>query len=190
MDECIDHIQEARKDVEATLQLEKEHQKEVFEAGKHAAHTFQVNDYVWLSSKNINIKVPARKLGDTQLGPYKVIQKIGLLDYRLALPLSLARLHPIFHVDKLTPWKGNEVNGILPPPPEPVELEDGLEYEVQDILDSKIVGKGWNHKTAYLVAWKGYNTSDNSWEPLANLANARDAIEEFHTRHPQAPHSA
>ena len=38
------------------------------------------------------------------------------------------------------------------------------------------MGKG--RKTHYLVKWKGYPTSDNSWEPEKNL-NAKELIAEF-----------
>ncbi|KAJ3525863.1 hypothetical protein NMY22_g10400 [Coprinellus aureogranulatus] len=101
------------------------------------AHSFQVNDYVWLSAKNIAIKVPTRKLGDLYLGPFKITEKVGDLDYRLQLPDTLSRLHPVFHVDKLYPWKGSDVNGILPPPPDPIELDGEEEWEVQEVLDSR-----------------------------------------------------
>ena len=95
-----------------------------------------MDDFVWLNGKDIKRKVASKKLGDIQLGPYKVLEKIGELDYKLDLPRSMSRIHPVFHVDRLSPWKGNEVNGILPPPPEPVELDDEIEYEVREVLDS------------------------------------------------------
>src|SRR5688572_18995802 len=187
VDARVDDLQDARKDIEAALRRGKSRQKETFEAGKRAAHYFDVGDYVWLSAKNINIKVPTRKLGDFQLGPYKVTKKIGELDYQLDLPASLSRLHPVFHVDKLSPWKGNDVNGLLPPPPEPVELDDNYEYTVQDIIDSKIVKRGKKRTMQYLVNWMGYADNANSWEPLSSLANSAEAIKEFHERHPKAP---
>ena len=84
----------------------------------------------------------SKKLGDIQLGPYKVLAKIGELDYKLDLPPSMSRIHPVFHVDKLSSWKGNDINGILPPPPEPVELDDEIEYKVREILDSQWIKQG------------------------------------------------
>jgi hypothetical protein len=187
VDDRIDRIRDVREDVEAALRLEKAHQKSAFEKGKQAAHEFKVGDHVWLSSKNIALKTPSRKLGDLQLGPYRVSERVGDLDYRLDLPASLSRLHPVFHVDKLSPWKGNDINGILPPPPEPVELEDGTEWEVGDIIDSQLYGTARRRKIRYLVHWKGFAASDDTWEPLENLQNAKEALAEYHDRHPTAP---
>ncbi|KAJ3533222.1 hypothetical protein NMY22_g7422 [Coprinellus aureogranulatus] len=148
-------------------------------SGKRTAHSFQVNDYVWLSAKNIAIKVPTRKLGDLYLGPFKITEKVGDLDYRLQLPDSLSRLHPVFHIDKLYPWKGSDVNGILPPPPDPIEL-DG-EEEKRGRKKAKIV-----KELQYLVSWKGFNGLA-TWEPEDNLTNAREVVDDFHRRHPSAP---
>jgi transposase InsO family protein len=188
VDERIRQMQEAKEDLEAGLRLEKERQKREFEEGKRAAHEFEVGDYVWLDSKNIEINVPTRKLGDLRLGPFKVLERKGDLSYLLQLPPDLSRLHPVFHVDKLTPWRGNDVNGVLPPPPEPVQLEDGgAAYEVEEILNSAIAGRAPNKYTKYWVKWKGYDAGHNGWVREADAEGARELIEEFHQRYPKAP---
>src|ERR1700727_72466 len=61
------------------------------------------------------------KLGPKQLGPFEVTEVLSDVDYRLALPPAL-RLHDVFHVDRLSPYKGNDVNGLIPPPPDPVTI--------------------------------------------------------------------
>jgi hypothetical protein len=198
VDERMDLLQEVRKDVDAALTLEKRHRKERYESGKDKPHTFEKGDYVFLDARNINIKVPTRKLAEVNLGPFKIAEKIGELDYRLILPRSMKRLHPIFHVDKLSPWKGNEINGIRPSPPPPIVLDDQEEWEVREILNSRLKeykvpqkGKGRKSKKItvleYQVSWKDFDDSEDSWEPAENLENAPQLVEEFHRRHPLAP---
>jgi hypothetical protein len=50
-----------------------------------------------------------------------------------------------------------------------VEINDDIEqeYEVEQILNNKWV----SGKPYYLVKWKGYDTSENTWEPIENLTN-------------------
>ena len=41
------------------------------------------------------------KLSSRFIDPYEVLERIGLVAYRLALPLELAKLHDVFHVPML-----------------------------------------------------------------------------------------
>jgi hypothetical protein len=89
------------------------------------------------------------------------------------------KIHNVFYANLLTPYKETELHGPnftrLPP-----DLINGeVEYKVERILDMKQKGKGC--KTHYLIKWKGYPTSDNSWEPEENV-KATERIEEFKTR--------
>ena len=53
---------------------------------------------------------------------------------------------------------------------------------MEKIIDAQPRGRG--HKMHFLVKWKGYPTSDNSWEPQENL-HADELIEEFYKRNPE-----
>ena len=52
--------------------------------------------------------------------------------------------------------------------------EDEAEYEVEAILDFKKTSKG----DYYLIKWKGYEESENSWQPETNL-DCDELIEQF-----------
>ena len=93
------------------------------------------------------------------------------------------RQHPVFHVDRLSPWEGNEIHGQTPTPPDPVQVDNDLEYEVEQILDSC----KYHNQLQYLVKWQGYDHGHNSWEPSTNLTHAPELVNEFHTKHPAAP---
>ncbi len=91
------------------------------------------------------------KLGPKQLGPFEVKKVISHVDYQLALPPTL-KVHDTFHVDRHSAYKGNEVNGLLPPPLVPVTIKGKEEYKVDHIRDSKLSGR----TLKFLIWWKGY----------------------------------
>ncbi|WVQ77651.1 hypothetical protein IAR50_007339 [Cryptococcus sp. DSM 104548] len=53
------------------------------------------------------------------------------------------------------------------------ESEEEDEYEVDEILQHKKTGRG---KLEYLVSWKGYDPTHNSWEPEANVSHAEELL--------------
>jgi hypothetical protein len=67
----------------------------------------------------------------------------------------------VFHVDLLTPYAETTAYGkpYLRLPPETIDGEE--EYEVEDILMHQKTGR--NQELQYLVKWKGYPSSENSW---------------------------
>jgi transposase InsO family protein len=67
-------LREVRKEAEAALRLEKRAMKDTFQAGKPLPHVFTPGQRVWLSSKDIPLSSPSRKLAPCQLGPYEVLE--------------------------------------------------------------------------------------------------------------------
>jgi hypothetical protein len=55
------------------------------------------------------------------------------------------------------------------------------EYEVEEILEARRIS-GRPH---YLVRWKGYDTSENTWEPIENLRGCPQLVQQFHQKNRQ-----
>merc|ERR1712209_351956 len=54
-----------------------------------------------------------------------------------------------------------------------------VEYEVETVVSKRDTDEG---KVEYLVKWKGYDASDNTWEPVENLESSQELIDEFEGR--------
>ena len=150
---------------------------------KHKPVELQPGDMVWLNSANISTSRPSKKLDWKRLGPFQIAKRVGLQAYKLALPPTMRNIHDTFHVSLLDPIKSTSIAPhSLPPPPPPLYIKDDQQYfEIENILDSKRMGR----RLHYLVKWKGYPDSENSWEPLAFIPHG--LIKEFHRRHPGRP---
>ena len=71
---------------------------------------FEVGDKVFLKVspwKKILRFGRKGKLRPRFIGPYEILEKVGLVAYRLALPLELAKLHDVFHVSMLQRYRSD-----------------------------------------------------------------------------------
>ena len=55
-------------------------------------------------------------------------------------------------------------------------------FIVDNIIARKLVGK----KKLYLIKWKGYPVGDCSWEPISNLVNITNMVEDFDKNFPNS----
>ena len=150
---------------------------------KHKSVEFNPGDMVWLNPLNISTSRPSKKLDWKRLGPFKIAKRIGLQAYKLDLPPTMRHIHDTFHVSLLDPVKTTTLNPRHPPPPPALYVKDDYEYfEIENILDSKREGR----RLYYLIKWKGYPDSENSWEPPSCIS-ARGLVKEFHRRNPGKP---
>ena len=96
---------------------------------------YKIGDLVWLEGRHLRTNQPTAKLAPRRHGPFKVIQVMSAVNYRLELPTQWS-IHPVFHIDLLTPYRETRMHGVnyQRPPPDLVNGEE--EYEVEKILDS------------------------------------------------------
>jgi Chromo (CHRromatin Organisation MOdifier) domain len=130
--------------------------------GQNIALQYQVGDQVWLKASHIKTHHQKMKLALKHYGPFQIKREISPVAYQLTLPISWG-IHNVFHALLLHPYhetREKEPNFTWPPP----KLIGGEEeYEVETIRNHQCQGQ--SKQLQYLIKWKGYPESDNTWEP-------------------------
>ncbi|XP_057962159.1 uncharacterized protein LOC131153730 [Malania oleifera] len=94
---------------------------------------FEIEDKIFLkiaSMKGVMRFGKKRKLTPRYIGSFEILERIGPVSYRVALPPALSRVHDVFHVSVLRKY--------MPDPShvlnyEPLEIGDALSYEKASI---------------------------------------------------------
>ncbi|KAI2666521.1 Transposon Tf2-9 polyprotein [Labeo rohita] len=91
------------------------------DARRRDAPQYDPGDLVWLSTHNLRLRLPCRKLSPRYIGPFKILRQINDVTFQLQLPPRYC-IHPTFHVSLLKPFSPSATDttgaGAEPPPPE------------------------------------------------------------------------
>ena len=131
---------------------------------------FEVGDHVFLKvmPKREVVRFDKQgKLSPRYIGPFKELERVGMIAYRLALPLSLSSVHAIFHVSmlrKYTPDLTHVVDwGELVVDPDGT-FEEGP-IRIMDSRDQVLRGKSvrivkvlWQHRGVEGAPWEREDT--------------------------------
>ena len=146
------------------------------------APKIEVGDCVFILAKFIKSTWSTKKLAEKYLGLFEVIGKPGTHSYLIKLPNHLCAIHPVFHILQIEPTPLSNIPNCINPLLPPIEIDSSLEFEVAQILDSKL---DWQRRDPllYLVQWSGYEgTPDEySWTPATDLEHAAELVSEFHS---------
>ena len=103
------------------------------------------------------------KLSPRFIGPFEVLKRVGEVAYMIALPPDLERIHNVFHVSVLRPYKPDYKHVIEY---EPIHIEKDLTYEESpmQIIDRK--EKVLRNKviSSVKVLWKNHDAEEATWE--------------------------
>jgi hypothetical protein len=127
---------------------------------------------------------PSQKLDVKGMGPFVVSEVVGMsgLAFRLELPERM-RIHNVFHVSLSEPYQESRIVGRVQVPAQTVEVEGEVEWEVKEILDSRIM---WG-KLLYFVDWVGYGLESRTWEPAEHVEHSSDTITDYYHAYPLRP---
>lgn len=183
----ISKLDDVHSHLRSNLEAAIEAQKASANQRRSAAPSFKVGDKVLLNTKNIRTTRPTRKFAEKFAGPFEILQQVSTAAFKLLLPPSLSRIHPVFHVSLLEPVQTSSIPGRTVEAPPPTILEGEEVWSVKAIVDSR-----WrkNKKAVeYRVEWLGFEDSPDryTWEPAHNLLACLDLIDEFHASHPEKP---
>lgn len=161
----LTELQKARSDAQRSLQ------KRI--RPLNPPRSFVPGNKVWLDARNLRTRNPSRKLSPKRYGPFEILKQVSPVTYRIQLPPSM-KIHNVFHIDLLIPYSETDAYGetFSQPPPELIDGEE--EYEVEEI----ITDRKKRRKKQFLVKWKGYPSSENSWVNEQDL-NAPELLEEY-----------
>ena len=103
------------------------------------------------------------KLSPWFIEPYEVIEKVGPVAYRLALPPELEKMHNVFHVPMLRRYRSDTSHVV---PPEAIELRPYLTYEEEPVeILAREVKELWKKKIPLVkVLWRNHKTEEAMWE--------------------------
>ncbi len=160
----ITEIKKLHRDLANRIQQQPEQTTEV--------KTFVVEERVYLRTNNIQVKQRSKKLNNKSIRPFKIKRNIKGLSYELDL-LKKMQIHSVFHAFML-----QSCNQSIPLQTIEMSVEPDKEYQVENILEKRMI----SGKAHYLIKWKGYDTSENTWEPRENLLNCARTLQQFEKR--------
>jgi Chromo (CHRromatin Organisation MOdifier) domain len=181
LDELHQHLRDTISAAQKRYQISADHRRT-------PAPDFQIGEKVFVKAEHFWTTRPSKKLSEKYLGPFDIIACAGSRSFTLRLPDHFRSVHPVFHVSMLEPATPNEIPDRVQSPPPPITIEGEPEYEISEILDSKI-DRHYKCKLQYLVRWTGYEGTDkeSSWISASELNHTSESISNFHTKYPLRP---
>lgn len=165
-----DELKEIHKKLEDNMRKAQQRSISYVNKKRKMAPQLKRGDKVYLLTKNLRTKRPSKKLDHIKVGPFLIDAVISPVNYRLQLPED-AKIHSVFHISLLEPAD----------PETPLqntfhyEEEETNEFEVEQVLRHRLVDNG----KEYLIKWKDYPHSENTWEPENHLVSCRQKLRQY-----------
>jgi len=166
------------------LEDAQERMRRYTDATRKEPPAYQVGDLVMLNGRNIKTRCPSKKLDHKNDGHFQIKKIVSPLAVRLTLPRKW-KIHNVFHVSLLEPYRTSEQRA--PPDPSKVlreadDMEQSEEHDVDEVMSLVERGRGNNKRILYLVKWLDYpECKDWTEEPFDNFSvGGLEKLQEFH----------
>ena len=158
--------------IRAQMKAAQDRQKSYADKRRRALE-FDVGDYVFLKvspRRGIRRFGMAGKLQPRFVGPFEIVERVGLLAYRLLLPPQLQSVHDVFHVSMLRKYVPNPQH-IFDQLPAELELREDASYVATPmaILDRKEKVLRSRVIPYVKVQWQHHTPEEATWELEAEM---------------------
>ncbi|KAL9267539.1 Transposon Ty3-G Gag-Pol polyprotein-like protein [Drosera capensis] len=142
---------------------------------------FIVGDHVFLKfspTKGVMRFGKKGKLSPRYIGPFEILERIGEVAYRLALPVGLAGIHNVFHISMLRKYEPDSKHVIQH---EQVGLNEDLFYEErpEEIVDHMVKILKEIEVPLVKVRWSNHTTREATWELEEDMRKRYPALFPF-----------
>ena len=169
---AVDELLSQREDIfnlpRRKLQKAQTRMKEIAD-GRRRDQEFQVNEWVLVKLRPYR-QTTVTGTGQSKLsrrfyGPFKIIERMGPVAYKLELPEN-SSIHPVFHCSLLKPFVGSPDSVIAATLPSGAMDNQPLTTPLA-ILGQKMVQTDQGLTRMVLVQWQGLHPDETSWEELS-----------------------
>jgi hypothetical protein len=145
------HLVNVRGKLALQLLLSKENYSKQADKRQSEGPVLQVGTQVLLNLRNVRSTAPSRMLGNLFTEPVQVKRVIKDSAVKLALPPSIWRVNPVFHVSLVRPWDPKTLQAFpertRPPRRQPVEAAR------DDVIETTLDARWFGNKFKYRVKW-------------------------------------
>src|SRR5258708_22323144 len=141
----ISDLDDLHMELKQSIVRAQEHYQKYADEHHSPAPLLKIGNQVYVKVKYFRTTRPLKKLSKKNLGPYEVITIPSSHSFTLHLPQHFRSIHPVFHISQLEPVELDPFPQCTQPPPPQVEINGDIEYEISEILDSKLDRHFWGN---------------------------------------------
>ena len=108
------------------------------------------------------------KLAPRYIGPFEILERIGKVAYRLALPPNMSQVHPVFHISMLRKYISIPSHVLQP---QSVELNEDLTFEEEPVAIVDYQVRQLRSKVIPMVKvlWRSNSVKEHTWKTEAEM---------------------